>query len=174
MPKSGFTLIELLVVIAIMAIVGVFTLANYKSFGEDQNLKNAVLDIQSQLRTAQTNATTNVKCNTLFGATWQVKFTDTKTTNLNCQEPQPPLLVPKKTLTLGTNIAIQSVSGTGSSCPSALSFTINFAPVSGKISIKDNTRDYPNCTLLTITLKNTKTNSTKALVIEKGGRIYAQ
>lgn len=170
--SAGFTLIELLVVIAIMAIVGVFTLANYRSFGEDQNLKNAVLDIQSQLRTAQTNATANAICNTQFGATWQVEFTDTKTTKLKCQEPSPtplPTPIPKKTLTLGANIEIQSVSGTGSNCPTALPFTISFAPLNGKITL-----ERASCTSLTLTLRNTKTVSAKSFIIEQGGRIYGQ
>ena len=64
MPKSvrGFTLIELLVVIVIMSIIGTFAIANYRSFGEDKELESASLDIQSLLRTAQTNATTGTKC----------------------------------------------------------------------------------------------------------------
>src|SRR5574340_523750 len=103
--SAGFTLIELMVVMAIMAIIGVFTLSNFSSFGDNKKLDNAVLDIQSQLRTAQSNATSNVQC-TQFSATWQVKFkSDAVTTNLNCQNPQstPPPTI-KKTSQLGTNI----------------------------------------------------------------------
>ena len=166
---NAFTLIELLVVIAIMAVVGVYTLANYRSFGEDQNLKNAVLDVQSMFRAAQTNATANVKCNTGYSATWQVEFVDTKTINLKCQESGTSFT--KKTLTLGSNIAINSVSGTPSvSCPTGVSFTLTFAPLSGKINFVG----YANCTVVTIILTNSKTTNTKSLVIEKGGRIYGQ
>lgn len=169
--SEGFTLIELLIVITVVAIIGIYTLANYRSFGEDQNLKSAVLDIQSQLRTAQANATANVKCSTQFSATWQVEYTsDKKTINLKCQEPPPsPLPVTKKTFTLGANIEISSV--TGSFCPGLPppAFTISFAPINGKISLGSDTR----CSQLTITLKNTKTNSTKSFIIEQGGRIYA-
>ncbi len=169
--QRGFTLVALLAVIAIMAVVSVYTLANYRSFGEDQNLKNAVLDIQSLLRTAQTNATSNVICDTQYGATWQVEFADIKTTKLKCQEPSPiplPAPVTKKTSTLDANIEIQSVNG-GTSCQ-PLPFTISFAPLNGKITIGRNTA----CTSLTIPLKNTKTGSTKSFTIEQGGRIYAQ
>lgn len=169
---NAFTLIELLVVIAIMAVVGMIVLANYKSFGEDQNLKSAVLDIQSQLRNAQTSATANAKCNTLSGATWQVEFADTTTINLKCQEPSPvplPAPITKKTLTLDTNIEVQSISGFGSSCPIAPPFTISFAPLSGKIDLGG-----ANCVWLTVTLINNKTGSTKPLRIEQGGRIYGQ
>lgn len=171
MQKSayGFTLIELVIAISIMAIIGVITFANYKSFGEDQNLKNTVLDIQSLFRTAQTSATTNAKCNTQFGATWQVEFSNRSTINLKCQNPpaSPSL---RKTLALGANIEIQPPSGVPSlSCPTALPFTISFVPINGKISLGSDTR----CSQLTITLKNTKTVSTKSFIIEKGGRIYA-
>jgi len=178
MPRTvsnAFTLIELLVVIAIMAVIGVFTLANYRSFGEDQNLKNAVLDVQSMLRAAQTNAISNVVCNTQYGATWKVEFSNTTTVVLKCREPSGTSFT-KKTLTLGSNIAINSVSGTPSvSCPTVppftpfTSFTIYFDPLDGKICLGTMT----NCTLLTITLINSKTTNTKSLVIEQGGRIYA-
>ncbi len=172
MPGSqssvGFTLIELLVVIAIMALIGTYVLSNYSSFGEDQNLKNAVLDIQSYLRTAQTSATANAKCSIQYGASWQVEFATTTTVNLKCQEP-PASPIPKKTLTLGTNIGIQGVSGIPAvSCPTELSFAINFAPLNGTISLGSNAA----CTSLTIILQNTKTTNTKSLIIEQGGRIY--
>lgn len=170
--SAAFTLIELLVVLAIMVLIGTYVLANYSSFGEDQNLKNAVLDIQSYLRTAQANATTKTKCNTRNDATWQVEFANATTVNLKCQEP-PASSIPKKTLTLGTNITILSVSGIDFGCPTAPLFTtpptISFAPVSGKINLGG-----ANCTSLTITLRNTKTSSTKSLIIEQGGRIYEQ
>lgn len=166
---QGFTLVELLVVIAIVAIIGVFTLANYRSFGEDQNLKNAVLDTQSQLRTAQTNATSNVQCVSKFGATWQVEFANLVTINLKCIEPaSPPTL--KKTISLNTNIVLKSpITGTGSNCPILPPFTISFDPLTGKIGLGD-----PSCTSLTITLQNSKTGSTRFFTIEQGGRIYGQ
>lgn len=164
---AGFTLIELLVVIGIMAIIGIFTLANYRSFGEDQNLKNAVLDVVSLLRQAQANATTNTICNTAYSATWQVVFSDdAKTVNLNCLEG--PTTFTKKILKLDAkaqNISIQGVSGT--SCPLGVPFTTSFVLLKGNIDFIDS----PNCTSLTITLTNSK--STKSLTVEKGGRIYA-
>lgn len=159
---NAFTLVELLVVIAIMAIIGAFSLANYRSFGEDRNLKNASLDIQSLLRQAQSNATTNTKCNTGFDARWMVEFAGTTTVNLKCQEPPPATVaVPKKSLAWA-NISI-SVSGTGTYCPS--SPTVSFEAVTGKTSLGG-----VNCSVLTVTLTNTKT--TKSFKIEQGGRIY--
>lgn len=163
----GFTLVELLVVIAIMAIIGAYTLANYRPFGEDQSLKSAVLDIQSILRQAQAGATTNAICNTQSSATWQVEFANTTTINLKCQESA--VLFQKKLLSLDTtNITITSFSWTGSSCPIDLPI-VKFILLSGKIDFGN-----ANCTTLTITLKNNKTQNTKTLTIEQGGRIYGQ
>ncbi|MDP3758419.1 MAG: prepilin-type N-terminal cleavage/methylation domain-containing protein [Candidatus Daviesbacteria bacterium] len=161
--QRGFTLIELLVVIAIMSIVGAFTLANFRSFGEDQKFKNVLLDIQSIFRTAQTNAKSNVKCETQYGSTWQVEFTNATKINLKCSTSTGP----QKVLQLNQNdqnILISSVSGT--SCTGAMPFTVNFASLSGNVSFSG----YPNCTSLTINLTNSKSN--KSLIIEQGGRIY--
>lgn len=166
--QRGFTLIELLVVIAIMSIVGAFTLANFRSFGEDQNLKNAVLDLQSLLQTAQTNAVTNTKCNTQFNATWQVVFSNSQTINLICLESATPFT--KKILKLDEqdpNLLIQSVSIlAGSNCPT-VPFTTTFALLKGSIDFGDF-----RCISLSVDLKNTKTGSSKSLDIEQGGRIY--
>lgn len=170
--QRGFTLIELLVVIAIMGIVGVFSMANFRSFGEDQKLKNSLLDIQSMLRTAQTNAATNTKCANQFEAPWRVEFANTTNTtiiNLKCIEP-PNTSVIKKTLTFGPDITLdRTISGTGVSCPTELPLRISFAPGSGEISLEG---DY--CSSLIITLRNNKRATTKSLKIEQGGRIYEQ
>lgn len=166
--RSGFTLIELLVVIAIMAIIGAYTLSNYRSFGEDQQLKNSSLDIQNLLRQAQTSATANGICSDpQYAATWKVEFGSANTIYLKCQESVSPAIL-KKTLTLGTNITIQSISG--SNCPATLPFIVNFTLLNGKMDFVG----YSNCTSLTMTLLNSKTSSTKALTLEQGGRIYGQ
>lgn len=160
----GFTLVEILVVVAIMAVVGIFTLSNYAAFGEDQNLKNGLLDIQSQLRAAQSNATANFKCNTEYSSAWQVEFADTKIINLKCKESVNAFL--KKQVTLKSNIS-QAVTGTGSNCSEPP--TINFTPLSGKMDLGN-----VSCISFRIVLTNSKTGSTKSLVIEQGGRIYAE
>ena len=95
---SGFTLVELLVVITIMAITGVFAFANFGSFGEDQKLKSAVQDVQSLIRQAQSNASTNTKCSTGYSATWQVNFENATTVKLECRESGNATAFIKKTI----------------------------------------------------------------------------
>ncbi|MCL4366053.1 type II secretion system GspH family protein [Patescibacteria group bacterium] len=162
----GFTLIELLVVVAAMSLIGVYTFANYKSFGDDQNFKNATSDIQGILRSAQTSASTNTKCSTQYGATWQVIYTDAKTLNLQCKESGAASFTAKKTLTLGTNITV-SASGNNISCP--VPSVVTFTPVSGTIDL-----GAANCTRVTFTLSSTKVNGTKTVVVEQKGGIYVQ
>lgn len=159
----GFTLVELLVVIAIMGLVGMYVLSNYGSFGEDQKLKNAALDVASLLKTAQTNATANVKCNSQFGATWKVEFTNSTTLNLKCSLSSDS----QKTLSLDKIATTITQSTTGSNCPTPP--FASFEPLSGLVSFGDS-----RCTSLTITLTNTKATAPKSLTIEQGGRIYVQ
>lgn len=105
---KGFTLIELLVVIAIMAVVGTFTLANFSDFGKDKELQNAALDIQSLLRTAQTNALASVKCNGNSAENWFVEFAPPATINLKCNNVATPV----KSLVLGNNIQLGTIENT--------------------------------------------------------------
>lgn len=161
--KSGFTVIEILVVISIVAIVGTVTLANFRSFGTSKELENASFDIQSILRVAQTNATTNLKCNNQATLNWITEFSaDKKTINLKCQNSSG-ISGAIKTLSLGNNLQIINIS----TCSFPVSF--NFAPLYGTFSSPCD----PNSNMQ-IVLKNSKTGETKNLMVEKGGRIYVQ
>ncbi|MDO8576948.1 MAG: prepilin-type N-terminal cleavage/methylation domain-containing protein [Candidatus Daviesbacteria bacterium] len=173
--RRGFTLIELLVVIGIMAITSVFTLANYRSFGEDQNLKNALLDVQNQLRAAQTNATTSVKCDTQYGASWMITFINITSLQLQCTENWSDIWS-KKTFQPSTNPNISMQFEPSVNCPdTSRLFSIAFAPLTGKISFLDSAyREKTNCASIKIILHNSKTQSNKSLVIEQGSQIHEQ
>lgn len=179
----GFTLVELLVVITIMGLVGAYVLSNYNTFGEDKKLKNAALDVQSLLRQAQTSATSNTKCDSDAAESWEVAYTGTKTLALRCRISGVNAPTVKKIVTLPANTEIQTITGNHSSCIIAppfetsgggggpMAITINpatsFTPLSGQVNLGGS-----DCTLLTITLLNSKTGSSKSLKIETGGRIY--
>lgn len=154
-----------------MAVVGTFVIANYRSFGEDKDLENAALDVVSFIRTAQTNATTNLKCDTRYGAVWQIEYASNAVINLNCKEdPLAATFTDKKQLQLKANIEVDSITGSSSiNCLESYGSTINFT-FNGQIELGGNAQ----CASLAATLKNTRTNSTKEVIIEKGGRVYVQ
>lgn len=195
----GFTLVEILVVITIMAFIGAFSLANFRSFGEDQKLKNAALDVQSLIRTAQINTTSSTICDTsgstlsndpncitTNSAVWRVCFRDGKIIELQCKKPADSSPAIKKTLDLNSispDISIGFASGKVSKvsqgiganvvitnpCPTNLGFPISFTSPDGKIVFGD-----ASCTGIQMILTNSKTGSTKDLIIEQGGRVYVQ
>lgn len=181
MPKTvpnAFTLVELLVVIAIMAIIGAYTLSNYASFGEDQKLKNAVLDVVSLLRQAQTNATAKAICqNKDTDASWYIAILGgsglVPVINLSCEEPSG-LTVSKRRLNLSSDIQVSAISGNHGSCPTVPgSVQVLFASANGQAKFRKSGNISVDCTLLTVTLRNKK-GSTQELKIEQGGRVYAQ
>lgn len=199
MPK-GFTLIELLVVIAIMAIVGTFAIANYRSFGQDKDLESAALDIQSLVKVAQTNATTNIKCQTKPVTTWRSYFfqgTDGQyKARLTCwynDASGNPTGSHERYLILSSQIKIKTIDK--DACLNALTNSLDegsgngsyafvkFEPLSGKVDfiskylggVDGHSSGCNNdAQALRVILENTKTNSQKQVIIEKGGRVYVQ
>lgn len=173
MPKSGFTLIELLVVLSIMAVLGIFSIANFSSFGEEQKLKGVAFDIQSLIKTAQTNAISRVSCpigSTNYGAVWWVDFrTGSSALNLNCQIGAGTIQLVKTYIVTAEspNLQIDSVSCDTNAVSGNLS-TAKFAPLTGVVSLDNGAvcNQYLN-----LTLKNTKINETKRILIDKGGTI---
>jgi len=76
---EGFTLIEMIVAITLMMILLGVTISGYASYNSKQNIKQAALNLKSNLRTARTNAMSGKKpleCTveeTLIG--YEVSFT---------------------------------------------------------------------------------------------------
>lgn len=209
LTTKGFTLIELLVAITVMAIVGVFAMANFRSFGQDKELENAALDIQSQIRVAQTNASTNLTCRGIRPAgQWRDDFS--KQSNIykiklscNYSDPGNPscrgdgaCIGNEKILVLPPDIIIEKiiVKGSDNTLPNdfiesnsppygggSYAATVFSEPPFAKLSFRCYT-NYPSagCTggtpdnKFVIQLKNTKTSSTKQVIIEEGGNVYVQ
>lgn len=168
MKSAGYTLIELIVVLTILTIIGVLALANYKPFGEDQNLKNTVSDVQSILRQAQTGATTNTLCNGSPAATWYVElFKSLQYVILKCQVP-PAGAIQIKALQLTGN-TIDSISE-AAGCSPTTDLRVSFAPLNSTATFLGSPTTCPG---FEVTFKNSKTGNTKKLKIESGGRIYA-
>lgn len=64
MPKSeiGLTILELVVVIAIISLLGTVSIPALRSFNNNQQLDNTVLDFKNALRSAQSKAASSIKC----------------------------------------------------------------------------------------------------------------
>lgn len=75
--NQGFTLIEIIVVVIILiALLGI-TIASYSSYNTKQKVKQAALDLKSNLRMARTNAVSGKKpeaCATYIFEGYQVNF----------------------------------------------------------------------------------------------------
>lgn len=169
---NGFTLVELLVVIAIMGLVGMYVLANYGSFGEDQKLKSAVLDIANLLKTAQTNASTNMQCPPSFN-TWLVEFTDSQNLNLKCGALSGKTYNTSsslKPLPLPANFSYSVSSGDRLFVNCSYPALLSFAPLSGAPNPVSPCSDNK----IMIILTNNKNSHTSTIFIERGGRIYVQ
>lgn len=176
MKKKGFTLVELLVVISIMGLLSVVSLARFGTLREDQKLQAAANELQSLIRTAQTNATTNVKCGSTAGATWFVEFKDSKTIDLKCYTSDPAVTTLQKTTTFTTNQPmINSINGQDTCTSSFPSYAVDvsFAPLYGTVSFTDNSPTANPCfagsSQVSVNLADSVTSAQKAVNVQKGG-----
>src|SRR3989344_1147916 len=128
--NRGFTLVELLVVIAISTVAGVVAFINIGSFRNDQDLQTGAQNLIGFIRTAQANASSNVKCGTEGGAAWFVEVVNSTTVDLKCQTSTQTLKI--NSLQQKPNIQISSISGSTSCFPT----TIRFSSLSGNVNFE--------------------------------------
>ncbi len=163
----GFTLVELLIAVTIIALLSTYALSNYSSFGEDQKLKNAALDIQSLLRQAQANSTSNLKCQNAANLGWLVEFTSSTSLNLKCKNSVGTQQIKSLPLPASGNITMSVPARGGTNC--SWPTEIEFAPLYGTMISTCGSG------IITITVNNSKLSGvTKSFIIEPGGRIYVQ
>lgn len=103
-PK-GFTLIELLVVITIIAsLVGVFA-PKFITYSKYQDLQGAAANLQTNIRTAQNNASSGLRCtgNTV-ASSWYLYFfgSDAYRLETTCAGPAPGAGTPTPTPPVST------------------------------------------------------------------------
>ena len=169
--RGGFTLIELLIVISIIAIISVVGFVNFKGFSDDQVTINAVGQIQSTLRLAQSNATSSTLCNNSATTSWYLNFTSSTAFQLNCNPGG--FTVKSYTLTDAT-VAITGSLG----CSIPYPATVSYLPGAGKQTISSSGA-LASClqsTKITFTVSNTKNPSASPipLNISSGGAINVQ
>lgn len=168
---GGYTLVELLVVMTILSLIGLTSFINLGNFREDKLLDTSLTNLQSLIRTAQSNASTGVLCSGVGGAIWSIEFIkDSKTINLKCQASSQTATVSIPATSLVGDVQVKSISS-GSSCSSD-TVTVNFLPVSGGTTFTDliNTCIGPSQSL-TVTLYLSGKIETRTVTINKGGSI---
>lgn len=178
MRSAGYTLVELLVVISIISMMAVLGFVNYKGFAADQATKKALGEIQSILRLAQSNATSQTLCNNQSARIWQI-ILDTgsaqsaKNIILECLNESGGAT--QKIYSL-ENAEISSITGSGGAGCSDLHVTISYTTGVGTpdfSGLKSNC--IKNSNSLTITVRNINNlSSTKTLDLSKGGTINVQ
>lgn len=180
--QTGYSLIELLIVISIISVLVVLLIPQFNSFNQSQVLQNTASQLQSNLRTAQNNAISGVKCNINEPASsWQIIFTegseqDNYEIKALCSGANPTL-VTIGTYLLPKDIRIQSIKADGTQDIDPINgFTISFQNISGKVLFSF--ADLSNKIILDpakeITVTIGYTNSVIIIKIDKGGTISIQ
>lgn len=170
MRPAGFTLIELLVVISIIAVLSIVGFVNFKGFSQDQVTDKAVGQIQTYLRLAQSNATSQTLCNGQGAASWSLKFlTDAKTIELHC-DPNDYL---KNTYILEN--ASFTITG-AANCPISLPAILSYSSGAGTPNLSAGNPTTDTCLkspTITFAVLNTKNPAAlpRAFGVSKGGAI---
>ncbi len=173
MPANGYSLIELLVVMVIMSVIGIVGYVNYKQFASAQITTNAISQIQSVLRLAQSNAASSTVClDNINNSPWSVSFKNQTSIGLDCGLSNTE----ERNYTL-ENARIDSIVGSAdpSSCSAVFPFNISYSN-SGSL-IFSSTVLSSTClqsSSWTFTVRNLNDNTFKMFKISKGGAVDVQ
>lgn len=189
MRLSGFSLIELLVVVAIIAGLVIFTIPNFKNIRQEQEVGNALVQLQTSLRTAQNNAYSGLKCSSAKDSSfWRISFTSTTSYQLECllvkspppTDPNQPLFetLYSKSLTLPPSVTIESIN-LDNCRPFMNDIAVNFSNISSLVtfmpsSLVNKYSDECSEKELRQAKKMTLTIGGKTVIVEKGGIISVQ
>ena len=124
--RQGFTLIELIIVVTVILVISVVTLLNYNSYTDRQRVKQAGITLRSDLRLAQTKATSGQKpfmCDaTTTLESYTVTFSDCGGIGA-CYEIQP--------ICMQSGVAVDTDDdSTRIFLPSGVNFQMSYAPIS--------------------------------------------
>lgn len=109
--ESAFTLLELLVVIGIIGTVFVVAIPNINSFNNSQKLTDDASKLLSNLRVAQSNAASGLKCGSAsqyLANDWHIRFINT---NSYAVEPTCATLpnTPSSVISLSSGVAFDNI-----------------------------------------------------------------
>lgn len=178
--NKGFTLIELLVVIAIMGSLIVILLPQLNNFYRQQVLRDAASALQSVLKTAQNNASSGVKCNSVGASAkfWKISFGADKKSYMLQSECDSGGVGVTRNYQLPQGVTIKEVRL--DSCTASISpndAQIEFANISANINFKSTDTGCPitfntGKMKIKLQLQETSLQATIEVVVDKGGSIY--
>lgn len=182
----GFTLIELLVAVTIISVVSLIGYASLGPLKEEKTFKNTALDLQTFIKTVQTNAASQVKCKSNESAAkWAVVFDnanaavsmfcdDALSSELSvCKNAKDWALNKKIELKkVNSNVEIAAIKGDDDKDPTG-DVIVCFSALNGNIEFSDNieTGLFKTAKSIKITLKNQKTAAISEVLISKGGSV---
>jgi prepilin-type N-terminal cleavage/methylation domain-containing protein len=180
LKSAGFTLIELMIVIVLITIISIMAVPNIKNYGSSQKLKNAALQLQLDIRTAQNNATSGLKCGASEDKTaldWRVQFgPDTSLYQLlaHCIDNSSDSTYTK---TLPGEVRVKQIDFLGETIQCTTSPTtgkiVTFSNISALVGFEGVPTNCNPKTMI-ITLQSASGSETLQVVIEKGGSVYVK
>lgn len=170
--RRGFSLVEILVVVSILALIGIVAIPNLRRFSKEQEIDNVALQVLNTLKTAQSQASSRIKCpNGESADNWTVRLTVNGYSLIaGCQTsgPQDIFTKPYKpstatTDTFGGGLSVCGVSSGGDSVDVVFSQNqVNYVCTSSPTL---------ETGLVLLTLSNSSGDFVRLIRIEPGGVI---
>lgn len=185
---KGFTLLELLVVVAIVSILIVLSIPQFSKFNNSQAVQTSALELQTAVRTAQSNAGSGIKCDsppTTPSLDWQLLLSDDRGYRVT-STCNPSGSAVNNTFLLSPNVKFSEVSMRGpdelcneSRAAYFTGYGVSYNNVSASAAFKKpagsvcNDVDFARVTNMVISLRSANDSSViRKVVIEKSGAVY--
>lgn len=168
--RDGFTLIEVLVSIGLIAIVTAVAIPNFRNFSSTQEIDGATSQLINVLKTAQSSATSRIKCptNNEASTNWSIILTGTiYTLKSQCAGTggNPTVYTSPYASTPNSLTTFQM---TNNRCQVGETLTVFFT--NQQVTYQCNSTAGSLWPII-ITLSNTASTSTKQVTVEQGGII---
>lgn len=182
----GFTIIEILVAITILGLISAFTIPSYKRFNDEQELKNATLNLLQSIRQTQSSSQSRTTCSNNVGSLdWEFRFNSPNRYQvITTCEGTPTTSQSAPNTFLPTNISIKRIQTSAESIcpeivnPTTLNLSLIFKNRGNVVSFSGSgaTDCLKNSAVnwVKIYLGSSKITKQMILVSDKGGALYVQ